>query len=350
MGRGPVHRARPWAPTAAARPRARSRSWPTSGSPRRRWACRSGPRWRRSSWPSSRAGRRSTSTGTRPRRTGSWRSTGSRPTPTSAGRSRAAYAKIVAIGLGKRAGAEAIHSFGPARLGHWVPRAAAVIAASGHLLGGLGIVEDGHDRAARIAFLEASEIGGPAEAALLGRGEAAGAVASVRCRGRPRRRCHGQGQVGLRDGHQRDRPDDDPRHPEFARPRIVNIVVLDLTDGLPRQRGGFRTGRLRPGPAPRESGPRLDLHQLVHLGPRRRPARPDPSHPADRSRRDRGGGGELRGSGSRHESGLPGSATRWTLASCGSRRRCLTTWPSDPRIEVLGPPEPLRFEDGRLLG
>ena len=42
-----------------------------------------------------------------------------------------------------------------------------LIAGTGRLLGGLGIVEDGHDRAARIVFVEASEFGGPAEAALL---------------------------------------------------------------------------------------------------------------------------------------------------------------------------------------
>ena len=148
-------------------------------------------------------------------------------------------AKIVAIGLGKRSGAEAIHSFGPARLGHWVPRAGAVIAASGHLLGGLGIVEDGHDRAARIAFLEASEIGGPAEAALLAEAKRlapslpfdAADVLVVDAMGKDK---SGSGMDTNVIGRMMIRGT-----PEFARPRIVNIVVLDLTDGSHGNAAGF---------------------------------------------------------------------------------------------------------------
>src|SRR4051794_24388096 len=76
-------------------------------------------------------------------------------------------AKIVAIGLGKQRGAEGIHRFGPANLGVWVPQVARRIIDTGKVLGGLAIIENAHDRAARIALVAAQDIGGAAEAALL---------------------------------------------------------------------------------------------------------------------------------------------------------------------------------------
>src|SRR3954453_10196205 len=57
-------------------------------------------------------------------------------------------AKIVAIGLGKRRGAEGIHRFGPANLGVWIPQVARrIIETTGKVLGGLAIVENAFDRA-----------------------------------------------------------------------------------------------------------------------------------------------------------------------------------------------------------
>lgn len=76
-------------------------------------------------------------------------------------------AKIVAIGLGKQRGAEGIHRFGPANLAVWIPQVARRIVDTGKILGGLAIVENAYDRAARIELLDAAEIAGPAEAALL---------------------------------------------------------------------------------------------------------------------------------------------------------------------------------------
>ena len=258
-------------------------------------------------------------------------------------------AKIVAIGLGKRAGAEAIHSFGPARLGHWVPRAAAVIAASGHLLGGLGIVEDGHDRAARIAFLEASEIGGPAEAALLGEAKRLAPslpfdtadVLIVDAMGKDK---SGSGMDTNVIGRMMIRGT-----PEFARPQIVNIVVLDLTDGSHGNAAGFG---------------------LADFAPVRLLAKVDLASTYTNSFTS-GLGGVQRGQ-------IPlilptdRDAIAAAVASCAAQDRdrirlarirdtldlgelwlspaLLDDLAGDPRIEVLGPPEPLRFEDGRLLG
>ncbi|HEY4421998.1 MAG TPA: hypothetical protein VGN22_20935, partial [Pseudonocardia sp.] len=64
-------------------------------------------------------------------------------------------AKIVAIGLGKRRGAEGIHRFGPANLGVWIPQVASRIVETGKVLGGLAIIENAGDRAARIELVAA---------------------------------------------------------------------------------------------------------------------------------------------------------------------------------------------------
>ncbi|MGH9067959.1 MAG: DUF2088 domain-containing protein [Acidimicrobiales bacterium] len=76
-------------------------------------------------------------------------------------------AKIVAIGLGKQRGAEAIHAYGSASLGRLVPEVAARVVATGKLIGGLAVVENALERTARVAFVEPGGIGGPAESALL---------------------------------------------------------------------------------------------------------------------------------------------------------------------------------------
>ena len=76
-------------------------------------------------------------------------------------------AKIIAIGLGKQRGAEGIHRFGPANLAVWVPAVAKRVVETGKILGGLAIIENAYDRAARIELVQAGDIGGPAESALL---------------------------------------------------------------------------------------------------------------------------------------------------------------------------------------
>ena len=75
--------------------------------------------------------------------------------------------KIIAIGLGKQRGAEGIHVYGPANLGVWIPRVARRIIETGKVLGGLAIVENAYDRAAKVAFLGPDDIAGPGEASLL---------------------------------------------------------------------------------------------------------------------------------------------------------------------------------------
>ncbi len=76
-------------------------------------------------------------------------------------------AKLLAIGLGRRSGAEEIHSFGPEALARFVPAGAAELVARLPVLGGLAILEGPRHRPARLAFVEPGGIGGPAEAALL---------------------------------------------------------------------------------------------------------------------------------------------------------------------------------------
>ncbi|MEZ4640971.1 MAG: hypothetical protein R2856_39440 [Caldilineaceae bacterium] len=63
--------------------------------------------------------------------------------------------KILAVGLGKQRGAEAIHAAGVEEA---IPAAARVILARMPVVAGIGIVENGHHQAARIAVLAAERI------------------------------------------------------------------------------------------------------------------------------------------------------------------------------------------------
>ena len=76
-------------------------------------------------------------------------------------------AKMCAIGLGKQAGAQNMHSRGPAGLRELIPAGARLLAERGLLLGGLAIVENPRDQTAFVRGLGASEIGADAEATLL---------------------------------------------------------------------------------------------------------------------------------------------------------------------------------------
>ena len=78
-------------------------------------------------------------------------------------------AKIMAVGLGKQRGAEALHAGGVAALGESIREAAQVILRHGNVLGGLAILENAHERTAAVELVAAAEIGGDGETALLRR-------------------------------------------------------------------------------------------------------------------------------------------------------------------------------------
>lgn len=138
-------------------------------------------------------------------------------------------AKITAIGLGNQRGAEGIHAFGPANLAVWVPQVAARIVATGKVLGGVAIVENAYHRAARIEFVEAGDIGGPVEAELLAEAKQLMArlpfdeldVLVVDEMGKDK---SGAGMDTNVLGRMLIRGT-----PEPIRPRIANVVVLDLS-------------------------------------------------------------------------------------------------------------------------
>jgi hypothetical protein len=139
-------------------------------------------------------------------------------------------AKIVAIGLGKQRGAEGIHRFGPANLGVWVPQAARRIIDTGRVLGGLAIIENAHDRAARIALVADRDIGGAAEAALLTEakrlmGRLPFETIDVAVLDAMGKNISGSGMDTNVIGRMMIRGS-----AEFERPRITNIAVLDVTD------------------------------------------------------------------------------------------------------------------------
>lgn len=93
------------------------------------------------------------------------------------GRAESGLAKIAAIGLGNHRGATTLHAGGVAHLGQAILDAFAVLRGRGHLLGGLGIVENGDERTAEITLVAPAEIGGDGERALLER--AAGLLARL---------------------------------------------------------------------------------------------------------------------------------------------------------------------------
>jgi hypothetical protein len=138
--------------------------------------------------------------------------------------------KIVAIGLGKQRGAEGIHRYGPRNLGVWIPKVARRILDTGKVLGGLAIVENAYERAARIAFLEPADIAGPGEARLLQEAKTLMAtlpfddldVAVVDVMGKD---ISGAGMDTNVIGRMMIRGS-----AEFERPRIANITVLDVTE------------------------------------------------------------------------------------------------------------------------
>ena len=66
--------------------------------------------------------------------------------------------KMAVIGLGKRLGAEAIHFHGVHGLAHLIRPAFDVVLASGKLLGGVALVEDGREQTAAVRAARAAEV------------------------------------------------------------------------------------------------------------------------------------------------------------------------------------------------
>jgi hypothetical protein len=78
-------------------------------------------------------------------------------------------AKMCALGLGKRQGAEYVHRRGVTGLRTMIVPMAQMVVARGKVLAGLTILEDAREQTAAIRALRSEEIGGPAETALLER-------------------------------------------------------------------------------------------------------------------------------------------------------------------------------------
>jgi hypothetical protein len=76
-------------------------------------------------------------------------------------------AKMLAIGLGKRRGAETVHVHGPAGLARYVPEMGRALAGSGRVLGALAVVENPRGETARVELLGPDEIGAEGESRLL---------------------------------------------------------------------------------------------------------------------------------------------------------------------------------------
>jgi hypothetical protein len=88
------------------------------------------------------------------------------------GRAESGLAKVAAVGLGNHRGATTLHAGGVAHLGQAILDAFDVIRGHGHLLGGLGIVENSAERTAEVALVPPQEIGGEGEQRLLERAAA----------------------------------------------------------------------------------------------------------------------------------------------------------------------------------
>lgn len=139
-------------------------------------------------------------------------------------------AKITAIGLGKQRGAEGIHLYGPANLGTWIPQVARRIIDTGKILGGIAIVENAYDRAAKIEFVEPHDIGGAGEMRLLQEAKSLMPtlpfdrvdVAVIDVMGKNK---SGSGMDTNVIGRMMIRGS-----AEFDRPHITNIAVLDVSD------------------------------------------------------------------------------------------------------------------------
>jgi hypothetical protein len=139
-------------------------------------------------------------------------------------------AKITAIGLGKHQGAKTIHAYGTRGLAHWMPLAAQTIVRHAHVLCGLALLENAYDQTARVVAVPPDAIGTEREAALLE--EAKALMASlpfddidVLVVDEIGKNVSGTGMDTNIVGRMFIRG-----VPEFARPNVRSIVVLDLTE------------------------------------------------------------------------------------------------------------------------
>lgn len=76
-------------------------------------------------------------------------------------------AKMLAIGLGKKVGAEALHAAGPAHIERRIRTVAAALVSRVRVVGGLALLEGPSHELRRIEFVEPAGIGGQAEMSLL---------------------------------------------------------------------------------------------------------------------------------------------------------------------------------------
>ena len=140
-------------------------------------------------------------------------------------------AKICAIGLGKQRGAQTVHSYGTHGLVELMPRAArCIIEKTGKVLGGLAILENPLDRTADIQFVAPEGIGTSAEEKLQLRAkELLGVLPfdelDVLLIDEMGKNISGTGIDSNVIGRMFV-----PGVPEYERPRIMAVVVLDLTD------------------------------------------------------------------------------------------------------------------------
>jgi hypothetical protein len=74
------------------------------------------------------------------------------------GANESGIAKMLSIGLGKHAQAIATHEYLVDGLRSFIPRIAEAIISGGHILGGLGIVEDGYDQTSIIRAVNAQDL------------------------------------------------------------------------------------------------------------------------------------------------------------------------------------------------
>jgi hypothetical protein len=139
-------------------------------------------------------------------------------------------AKICGIGMGKQRGAETIHSYGVPGLAKWLPLAAQLIVRRANVLFGVGVVENAYDQTAIIEAVGPDGIAGPAEERL--QATAKGLMASlpidefdVLVVDQMGKEISGAGMDTNVIGRMMVKGSE-----EYARPRITNIAILDLTD------------------------------------------------------------------------------------------------------------------------
>ncbi|MCC6174113.1 MAG: DUF2088 domain-containing protein [Chloroflexi bacterium] len=139
--------------------------------------------------------------------------------------------KICTIGLGKQQGAQAVHSYGVPGLAKWMPMAAKVVVEKGNVLFGVGIVENAYDQTAIVEAIPASGIAGDDEMRLQSTSKQMMASLpfddlDVLVIDEMGKQVSGAGMDTNVIGRMMVRFSE-----EFMRPNIVNIAVLDLTDG-----------------------------------------------------------------------------------------------------------------------